>query len=240
MLSLKALVPVLLAFHPHGPAASPDWKACRQGAPDRAIIACTSIIDLGPVNDAARAVALIARGGAYYARKQMDRAAEDLRQATLLDPRNPDGFYALAGVYGRQGNLEQAILAYDSVIRLNPKHVLALTSRGYARANRREYDLAIADYDRALKFNPRHSEARRLRGIAYARKGDQLRAIAEFDQVIRLDGSDWSAFFNRAAAYRKQGEFERALADYERALQLNPKLTQAAEGRKLALERQRD
>lgn len=240
MLPLKALVPAFLALHPHGPASPLDWKACRQGAPDRVIIACTSIVDLSGVNDAARAVALIARGSAYAAKKQPARALEDLRQATLLDPRNPDGFYALAGLYGRQGDLEQAILAYDSVIRLNPKHVLALTSRGYARASRREFDLAIADYDRALKFNPRHAEALRLRGAVHGLMGDDAGAIADLDRAIGLDGSNALAFLNRAGAYRKRGDFERALADYDRALQLKPGLPQAIAGRKLALERLRN
>jgi tetratricopeptide (TPR) repeat protein len=96
ILPLKTLVPAFLALHPQSPAKPLDWKGCRQGAPDRVIIACTSIVDLGGVNDAARAVALIARGRAYAAKKQLAKALEDLRQATLLDPRNPDGFYAIA------------------------------------------------------------------------------------------------------------------------------------------------
>jgi serine/threonine protein kinase len=87
----------------------------------------------------------------------------------------------------RRTDYDQAIVAFDELIRLHPEHSEAHRWRGDASLNKGELDRALSEYDEAIRLDPRNGMAYWGRGAASTEKGEFDQAIASFDEAIRLD-----------------------------------------------------
>jgi tetratricopeptide (TPR) repeat protein len=82
-----------------------------------------------------------ARGWAHYSKKEYFRAESDFRKALELTPNHPDGMFGLAQALQASGRPQDAVEAYEKLIRLlenNPApgdivryHMLARLARGH-------------------------------------------------------------------------------------------------------------
>ena len=97
------------------------------------------------------------------------------------------------------GEYDQAIVAYDEAIRLNPRSVGSYYGRGNAHLAQREYNLAIADYEAAIRLDPEFALAHNNRGLAYAEVGQHDQAMTDYDAAIRLDPEFALPYYNRAS-----------------------------------------
>ena len=87
----------------------------------------------------------------------------------------------------RRADYDQAIVAFDELIRLDPNHSEAHRWRGDASLNKHEFDKALSEYDEAIRLDPKNGMAYCGRGAASTGKGEFDKAIASFDEAIRLD-----------------------------------------------------
>jgi tetratricopeptide (TPR) repeat protein len=92
--------------------------------------------------------------------------------------------------------------------------------RGWAHAEKGDYDKAIADFTEAIRLDPKLAIAFADRAISYAIKGEHDKAIADFTQAIRLDPKDALAYSNRARVYRALGDESKAASDEKKAQDL--------------------
>ena len=117
--------------------------------------------------------------------KRYRTAAESLRP----NPRNPK--FAEEAQRGldafQRADYDQAIVAFDELIRLDPNHSEAHRWRGDASLNKHEFDKALSEYDEAIRLDPKNGMAYSGRGAASTEKGEFDKAIASFDEAIRLD-----------------------------------------------------
>ena len=60
-----------------------------------------------------------------------DKALDIFLKATKLDPKNPDAFYGLGGIYNYQNKFEEAAQTFKTVIKLDPTHFNARYSLGF-------------------------------------------------------------------------------------------------------------
>jgi tetratricopeptide (TPR) repeat protein len=91
-----------------------------------AIIAvCGPLIDNEKTGRADRLKALIARGRAYAAKDQPDRAIADYDIALRLDPTLADIFNARGELRRGKGDFPRAIADFAAAIKLNPQHAAA-------------------------------------------------------------------------------------------------------------------
>ena len=86
-----------------------------------------------------------------------------------------------------RADFDQAIVAFDELIRLDPNHSEAHRWRGDIALNKHELDKALSEYDEAIRLDPKNGMAYCGRGAALTGKGDFEKAIASFDLAIRLD-----------------------------------------------------
>ena len=94
------------------------------------------------------ATAYYARGNAWNALKEFDRASADYDQALALDPNLADAYNNRGIVYFAQGDLEAAMADYSKAITINPAHAPAYFNRGMAlRLVMRYAESANASYD---------------------------------------------------------------------------------------------
>ncbi len=219
-------------------ASQRDWKDCEGGDADRAIAACTRILQGRGETARNRAVAHLNRGIAFYEKGNYDRALSDYNDALRLDP-SADAYYQRGLVYYAKDDYDRAIADYDVAIKLGPnrkayggdgkligsKQVVAhyYYARGNAYRAKGNYDRAIADYNEAIKLDPKDPSYYNRRGLAYKAKGDVDRAIADFNEAIRLDPKYDLAYDNRGDAYLAKGDIDRAIADYSEAIKIDPK-----------------
>ncbi|MEM9049819.1 MAG: tetratricopeptide repeat protein [Pseudomonadota bacterium] len=98
------------------------------------------------------------------------------------------------------GSYSQAVTAFNSAERRDPRIPLIYTNRGFARARLGQFDQALADYDRAIAMRPRDPLSLMERGGLLLRMGRAELALADFDALLRLTPNDPDARFNRALA----------------------------------------
>ena len=110
---------------------------------------------------------------------------------------------------------------------------IAFNNRGFAYAEKGDYDRAMQDYDQSIQLNSQHATPFRNRGFAYAEKGDYDRAIQDYDQAIRLKPQDTLYWNNRCWARAIVGQLDSALADCNESLRLRPDAANAFHGRAL-------
>jgi tetratricopeptide (TPR) repeat protein len=113
------------------------------------------------------------------------------------------------------------ILASAAIFIVDRRGPEAVTRRGRALVNSKEYAQAIDHFNRAIEIDPTYAPAYHGRGVAYLALGERNRAIAEFSEAIRLDPNDARNFHDRGVAYSRADDYDRALADLSEAIRLN-------------------
>jgi tetratricopeptide (TPR) repeat protein len=145
----------------------------------------------------------------------------------------------------RAGDPDQAITACTRIIERagdNPEHRAdALSARGQAHRQKRQYDQALTDLNEAIRLKPDSVGALYRRGNVYRDMRDYDRTIADFDQVLRLQPNFAGGFLNRGYVWEAKGDRERAKADYQAALAIgappaDPRTHQQARERLAKLE----
>ena len=80
--------------------------------------------------------------------------------STTADTRSVDARFQLAKAWGRAGNLERAVAAFQEILVLDSEHVPARVQLGHALLKLGRLDEALACYAQALALAPQELEAR--------------------------------------------------------------------------------
>lgn len=129
-----------------------------------------------------------------------------------------------------QHRYEEAIVAYDQAIRLDPSNAAIYCNKGNALYGLKCYQEAIAAYDQALRLDPNDVLAYRNKGTALKQLGRYKEALVAYDQAIYFDPNNAVAHFNKGGALEQLGRYNEALAAYERALYFDPDDDDASKG----------
>jgi tetratricopeptide (TPR) repeat protein len=125
--------------------------------------------------------------------------------------------------YHRRGDYDNAIKAFDEVIRHQPTFGDAYIARGAAYQGKGIRDKALADFNQAIQLNPGSARA-------YCDRADLeqelLRqpgqAVEDYNNAISLAPNFQRAYFNRGVCFGAQHDYTQAIADFSRAVQLMP------------------
>ena len=85
-----------------------------------------------------------------------------------------------------QGNLEQAVAAYERALRLKPDHIEAHCNLGIVLKEQGRLDEAVASLDRALRLKPDYVKAHHNLGQAFLWKEDCARAFSALRRSAEL------------------------------------------------------
>ena len=114
------------------------------------------------------------------------RARSLTEQALALDASNPDVHVAMGSLLAEEGNINGAIAAYRTAIRLQPDDAIADSNLGVALAAKGDLEGAIAAYRTAIRLRPDYADAHYNLGIALKAKGRKVEAAREFREYVRL------------------------------------------------------
>src|SRR6478736_4010137 len=101
------------------PVMADDWQDCRQGSPDRAIAACSQIIDKGPESDKQVGVACSFRGTALRKKGENDKAIADYTKAIEVDPKHAAAPSNRGVAYIAKSETEKALADLNKALELD-------------------------------------------------------------------------------------------------------------------------
>jgi tetratricopeptide (TPR) repeat protein len=191
---------------------------------DGAIADFSDVIRRGEQASSARLLALAFdnRGLAYECKEQFDKAGEDYRRATELEPEVPVFLLHRAAVYHRDGQLDAAVAVLNKAIRCGPQLSSTYVERAGVRAEGGNFTGAIDDCTNAIKNVPGAVVARFLRGIVFLKMGNEAAAQADFAEAARLKPAMAAAHASQGMLLRAAGKVDSAIVEFTAALQPSP------------------
>ncbi|MDE1726456.1 MAG: tetratricopeptide repeat protein [Thaumarchaeota archaeon] len=118
-----------------------------------------------------------------------------------------DSWYKQGNDMMMQEKNEDAILAYDKALNLNPSHASAWNNRGIAMFRLKLYQDAIDCYDKVIELNPNHANAWYNKAKALRGLGQSVLDKANEDRVAAAKIINQSlAIFDSAEKCYDKGE----------------------------------
>lgn len=176
---------VLLCCVALSPALAGDQEECHAVDNfDRAIPACTRILEAPATKKDFVVWSTFNRAAAYERKGEFDKALTDYNKVLQLEPQYLLAHYGRGVSYLRKGELVAAKSAFDNALALNPEFIEALYSRGIVHYDLGMLDRASADFDATIALNPAHAAAFSRRGMVYEKRGDFPKAIADYRKAL--------------------------------------------------------
>ncbi len=157
-----------------------------------------------------------------------------LKKAIEIHPNYKLSYLLLGNSSFYLGDLEQAIIYFRHVLKLDPNYQegrknlgVALRDQGKVMGEKNNnLSAAITLLLEAVQYLPDDYETYQLLGVAHGQKGDTQKAVAYFRKEIELAPKNATAHFNLGIALRQIGDIEGARASFEKAKELDPNLPQ--------------
>ena len=136
----------------------------------------------------------------------------------------------------QRGQLAEAQVLYEKILRKQPNHFDALHLLGVIFYQTRQLERAVELIDKAIKINPNNAAFYSNRGNALQDLKQFDAALASYDKAIQLKPDYADAYSNRGNALQDLKQFDAALASYDQAIQLKPGYAEAYYNRGLTLQ----
>jgi tetratricopeptide (TPR) repeat protein len=220
------------------PAKPPPRVQCNvkvAGAPDGMIKSCTELIEGGRETGRALAAAYNARGRAYLAKQEYERAIADFSEALKHEPDNVLSLHNRAVARTAKGEFDTAIKDYTDAIWLAPRKATLYQDRAGAHLAKGEHSRAIADLGAAIKLTPKPALVLRDRCYVRAISGRELpQGLDDCEQALRMLRSDVVTLERRGLINLRLGYFDKAIADFNAVLKVQAANAAALYGRGVA------
>lgn len=136
---------------------------------------------------------------------------------TKSEPQNATAWVILGVACRETMRHNDAVVAFNQAIRLQPGLATAYLQRGSTYRNLGQYQKAIADYNEGIRLEPNSGYLHGLRGIAYAAIGQHQLAITDFNMAVKLQPDNASNYAIRGNGYLALGQYEQACQDWKKA-----------------------
>src|SRR5271170_2650455 len=133
------------------------------------------------------------------------------------------------------GKVREALLLFDRLLAIAPKHAAALNERGVVLIALKQYDAALESMEKAIALDQRYAEAHLNRAILLAQQKRHDDALAGYDRALALQPALLGGWLGRGDVCRALKRLDDAVAAYDKALAMNPGLVPAWFGRANAL-----
>ena len=123
----------------------------------------------------------------------MAALVERLAERMKANPQDAEGWVMLGRSYAAMGRAEDALMALDKAVKLQPEEATILADYADALAvrNGRTLDGEPMQFiERALKADPNHVKALVLAGTAHFNRGDYAGAVRYWDRVAQVGSPD--------------------------------------------------
>jgi TolB-like protein/tetratricopeptide (TPR) repeat protein len=123
----------------------------------------------------------------YHLRRQYDQAVEEGKKAINLSPNSAEANFRFGHALRWAGRFDEAILAYNRAIRLNPiTPIRYISNLAWAYAYSGNYQKAITFWNQSIERNPDYFFAHFGLTIAHQMSGNETKAREAATEVLRL------------------------------------------------------
>jgi len=180
------------------------------------------------------------RGRAYFHQAHQDKtrlAIQMFKKAIQKDKNYAFAYAGLADGYAQlymffdrnNENLEQALIASQRALDLDPELSEAHSSRGLALAQNNQFEEAVKQFETAIQLNPKFYDAYYEYGRACRVQGKQDKAAILFEKATQVEPENYHSAHFLVDAYRDlnmenemQKANQRALEVFRKHIDLNP------------------
>jgi type IV pilus biogenesis/stability protein PilW len=143
-----------------------------------------------------------------------------------------DANYELGLSYMREQKFQDAFVAFQKAIDLNPENKDAYNALGLIYLRFEELDKSAQSFEKAIDLDSNFSDARNNLGVVYSRQKKWEKAISEFDQALKnpLYVAPERAYYNLGNTYYRLKKYDLALKNYTNALRREPEFFPAYYG----------
>ncbi len=117
---------------------------------------------------------------------------------------------------------EEAIVSLDELLTLDPKSVLAWSTKGAALASLERYEEALPCLDEALALNLKSTMAWSVKGVALASLERYEEALKCYNKALATDPDNATVWNNKGAVFSQLKRHAEALECCDKALGINP------------------
>jgi tetratricopeptide (TPR) repeat protein len=201
---------------------SAEVNALKTGDTAAAIAGLEKIL----ANSPASAEAHLLLGQAYYRVDQKDKAEEQFLAAFTLKPAaapplestDADEWLKIGNAHATLNQLDEALMAYQTVLKLKPDKAAAYTNIGVVYYQSRKFDDAVQQMQKALEIDPGDAETHYMLGATYMQQQKLDEAEKSFNTAIELKP-------DLAAAYTGLGNVQLARMNLAEAVATLQKAT---------------
>ena len=144
---------------------------------------------------------------------------KELIEQPLIPQRSTANEYVDLGIaYRKEEKYQEAILAYQEAIKIDPVHEWAYNNIGYAYYCGQKYEESVKAYKQAIQVRPDHGWAYNGLGRAYNKLGQYQQAIDAFLSSTQVSPDNAEAFYNLAKAYAISEEYDLVLSYLKQAI----------------------
>jgi tetratricopeptide (TPR) repeat protein len=179
-----------------------------------------------------------ADGEAAYQSKNYGEATKLFDQYIERRPDNPWGHYMLGLSAWKGGDLVKSEAAFETALRIDPKHMKSLVNLSRVLVEQKRYDDAIVKLTAAEEVDPESATVPRLMARAHSAKGEFEQAVDAYRRAIALDGSDAWSMNNLGLLYLEHGFIEDALPYLAKAVLMKENVAAFHNNLGMALEHQ--
>jgi tetratricopeptide (TPR) repeat protein len=175
----------------------------------------------------ASAEAHLLLGQAYYRADQKDKAQDQFLAAFTLNPAavppldstDADEWLKLGNAHASLNQLDEALAAYQTVLKIKPDKAAAYTNIGVVYYQSGKFDDAVAQMTKALEIDPNDGDTYYMLGATYIQQQKLDDAEKAFTKAIELKP-------DLAAAYTGLGNVQLARKNFADATQTLQKATE--------------
>jgi tetratricopeptide (TPR) repeat protein len=165
-------------------------------------------------------------GTALQEKGDLRGAADHLKMAVQLAPRNVDAWGDLGRLFLKMGELKESAACFERVIALDPKDARAYANLGPVRELQGRMDEAEAAFAHAVNLIPENAGYRVDLGRIEAQMDKDEKARLNFAEAAQLNPTSHRAFYYLGLLDAKEGKAAEAEANYRKAMTLAPDLPQ--------------
>jgi tetratricopeptide (TPR) repeat protein len=122
-------------------------------------------------------------------------------------------------LYG-QGKLDEAIVAYNRAIEINPKDANAWLKKGEVLAGWGKFDESMQPLNKAIEIDPKNVRAWSNKGYSLRHLGKYDEAIQAYNKVIEINPNNANAWIGKGEALKSLGKTKEANAAFRTAKEL--------------------
>ena len=146
-----------------------------------------------------------------WARKEWDKAGEDLNAAIHLQPEAPDLYVNRAFIRYNSDDFFGAMSDYNYTLELDPKNTSALFNRALLRYEVKDVARAVDDLSNVLELEPDNFHAHYNRGLMNLELGNNKEALEDFEIIARKYPRFYPVYYAIAETKRNMGDMRSAM-----------------------------